>query len=265
MPTESGLMRTLSVENAAYDELDGIPPSKVIEPLPSTKWSLVRANLRLPSLEGELGAFAWRIVNNVLPCESVLSRTVRNTRATCRFSCPGNPTGDLQHCFFLCQRTVEMGDWLLDLIKRKDPSVTVTKILTLDVIGEESTIWVLIHCLLFIWKSRTRNQTARPKECLITLNAALDSLVDRDIAIEARALIRGKDCNTANQSQDIPPSGYFEKMLPKSCLEESLLQESDCEGSEACNDGECGEHLDKKIRLEEEDTKGQELNFVRNI
>ena len=109
---------------------------------PGIEWSLVWTRLKIPAMHSDLHSFAWKLVHNLLPCESLLNRRTGAQLESCRFSCPNNLTSDLHHCLFDCVLIEEVGSWVIKLVRSSDLSAEVSEILCLNwsITGREDLV-----------------------------------------------------------------------------------------------------------------------------
>lgn len=168
----------LQQETMMVDQPNMLRPCRVEERNPYSDWSAIWTRVRLPSLTSEACSMAWRLVHQLLPCESRLSEIMPNISPTCKFSCEGEPTADLVHCFFACKLSAEAGDWIMYLVLQYDPFATREKLLRLEVEGNEALVWIVIVALNFIWNRRSKGRYAKPQECIATILA--DTIILRE-------------------------------------------------------------------------------------
>ena len=81
----------------------------------------------------------------------------------CKHGCSGQVEADLEHCFFFCVKTKEIGHWLLALLRPYDPLLTPARLLRLEMeVGrerEQAVTWVVGHTLLQLWTARQSGHT----------------------------------------------------------------------------------------------------------
>ena len=80
----------------------------------------------------------------------LLGRILPNSSALCKY-CPNPPTADLEHTFFGCIKTKDVGRKLLDAIRIHDPSVNPAGLLRLEFQEEGDMempiVWTTAHTL----------------------------------------------------------------------------------------------------------------------
>ena len=143
---------------------------------PDTDWVSVWARVRLPSLASQATSFAWQLVHGLLPTEGRVGEVLQHSTSTCRHACPGDPVADLQHVFFSCRMTEEVGTWLLTTVKGYNPTATPDTILRLEVGSEDCLAWMVVMTLFYCWKKRTANKLSKLQDCLATLTAEATGL-----------------------------------------------------------------------------------------
>ena len=95
----------------------------------------------------------------LLPTEVRLYAASSISSNKCKFSCVGDPVGNLEHCFFDCQLTNEIGIWLLNIFKRVIPNSNPRYILNLD-FDHDELLLLTIEALCFCWSRRSNGKKA---------------------------------------------------------------------------------------------------------
>ena len=125
---------------------------------PGTDWETCWRRARLKGLGSETTSFLWKLMHRLLPTEQRLGRILPNSSALCKY-CPNPPTADLEHAFFGCIKTRDVGRKLLDAIRIHDPSVTEAGLLRLEFQEEGDKemplVWTAAHTLNYIWRTRS--------------------------------------------------------------------------------------------------------------
>ena len=70
-----------------------------------TAWENVWLNVRMPGLSNESKSFAWKLAHDLLPTEVRVNDASKIPSYVCKYSCPGDPVGNLEHCFSECKLT----------------------------------------------------------------------------------------------------------------------------------------------------------------
>lgn len=124
---------------------------------PNTDWATSWRRARLKGLGTEASSFLWKLLHRILPTEDRLARILPNSMPSCKI-CPNPPTADLEHCFFQCVSTREVGSLLLTLLRVVDPAATASSTLRLEFLTDESMempiVWIIAHTLLYLWGVR---------------------------------------------------------------------------------------------------------------
>ena len=124
---------------------------------PETDWKESWRLARLKGLGSEASSFIWKMMHNILPTEQRLTRILPNSNPTCKF-CLNPVTADLEHCFFGCINTREVGRWLLAMLRQQDPSLSAAGLLRLEMNVDESLempiVWLAAQALTYMWKIR---------------------------------------------------------------------------------------------------------------
>ena len=96
-------------------------------------------------------------MHRIPPTEDRLARILPNTSDHCRH-CQTPTTSNLEHCFFNCESTSQIGSSLLNAIRPYDPAVTPEKLLRLEFEATEDMempiVWFTAQVLLYSWGVR---------------------------------------------------------------------------------------------------------------
>ena len=143
---------------------------------PETDWETSWRRARMRGLGTEVTSFLWKLLHNILPTEQRLSRILPNSLENCKF-CQNPVSADLLHCLLECVHTLEVGGWLLALLRQQDQTLTPSRLLRLEFsIDEEREmpmVWITGHVLLIIWKTRVSGKIVN----LLNTRAALESKI----------------------------------------------------------------------------------------
>ena len=120
-----------------------------------------------------VSSFVWILMHDLLTTEERINSTIGNLSASYRFGC--NVVANLEHCFFRCGLTNQVGNWLLT-ISRKFGTMNETDILNFDVPDNKVLIWILAMTLHFIWSKRVNSKRAGLQECIAHLKAELEMM-----------------------------------------------------------------------------------------
>ena len=124
---------------------------------PDTDWGVSWRRARIKGLGSEATSFLWKLLHRLLPSEDRLARILPNSSLNCKL-CPSPTKADLNHCFFLCVSTKEVGTILLNMFKQHDTSVTAEKLLRLEFECEDANemplVWIFAQTALYSWGVR---------------------------------------------------------------------------------------------------------------
>ena len=116
----------------------------------------------MKGLGSEATSFLWKLLHRILPTEERLARILPNSSENCKL-CPRPTTANLQHCFFQCVSTREVGNLLLNMVRQHDPSITADKLLRLEFESEASVemplVWISAQTMLYMWGIRAGGKT----------------------------------------------------------------------------------------------------------
>ena len=142
------------IENEVTYDLDRkLIPCRIEKLYPFVAWNIVWSNVRLAALSNCSRSFAWKLVHKLLPVEEKLYAASNIPSNSCKFSCPDEPIGSLEHCFFHCHLTKELGTWLHNIFKSVNSSATESGILFLD-FQNDGLLFLTVTALQFSWAKR---------------------------------------------------------------------------------------------------------------
>ena len=98
---------------------------------PGTDWESSSRRARLKGLGSQATSFLWKLLHRLLPTEQRLARILPNSSEMCKY-CPTPIVADLEHCFFGCVKTENVGKSLIAAVRLHDPSVTPAALLRLQ-------------------------------------------------------------------------------------------------------------------------------------
>ena len=179
--------------NVIKDQDNTLLPCRVERLYPEVRWNDVWINVRLAALPNIDKSFAWKLAHDLLPVEEKLFAAAAIPSSKCKYSCPGDPVGSLEHSFFYCSLTSVVGSWLFDIFKIQDQNVTASKIIKLDIHVNDGLLFLTVKALQFCWSKRTAGKNAVMTEFETCLNADLSLMLDtkhRDIAEKVLSLMK---------------------------------------------------------------------------
>ena len=141
---------------------------------PDIDWDSIWTRIKIPSLPSAITSFLWKLEHDLLTTEVRINATLGNISATCRFGC--GVVADLEHCFFRCCLTDNVGNWLLNLIRKFEPT-NEDKILKISLLNE-ALIWTVAMTLHFIWSRRAASKIAELHLCVALLKAEVEIMKD---------------------------------------------------------------------------------------
>jgi len=141
------------------DDENRLLPCRVESMSPEVNWNTVWSNVRMSALPNASKSFAWKLMHDLLPTENRLFSVSNITSNKCKFSCPGDPIGDLEHCFFNCKLTSEVGMWLLRIFEKENPGTNPRLILRLDFENNE-LLFLTVEAFHFCWSRRAGGKKA---------------------------------------------------------------------------------------------------------
>ena len=143
---------------------------------PEVDWQVVWPNCRHTSFDAGMSSFAFQLLHDLLPCDARMADIFPNTSDSCRHSCPGDPTGNLSHVFFHCHMSGQVGEWLYQLVKKTEQTITRDSLLKLEIIGNESLLWITVATLKFLWIKRSKGKKVDVQEMIAFLKSELQLL-----------------------------------------------------------------------------------------
>ena len=132
---------------------------------PNVDWERTWSLAVIDGLESENYSFLWKLVHNLLPTQERLHKIFPNiTSPTCSI-CELNEACDLEHSFFNCSYNHNIGQWLLQQVRKQLPQVQPQQVLLLDLNLEANMklpyIWLIANTLSLIWDSRIEKKSVR--------------------------------------------------------------------------------------------------------
>ena len=155
-------------------------------------WEAVWSNARHPVLSNQTKSFAWKFIHDLLPTEVKL-HAASLSDPHCRFSCAGNPIGDLEHSLFQCRMTAEVGSWLLNVHQKVNPGSNPNLIMMLDSQANIGLLILTIKIFEYCWSKRSASREAILVEFLSLLECdlkVLDMTKYQPVGEEVRQLSR---------------------------------------------------------------------------
>ena len=144
---------------------------------PDTDWETTWRRSRMKGLGSEATSFLWKLLHCILPTEQRLARILPNTSPNCKF-CPLPTIASLEHCFFECVLTREVGQQLLLMFQYQDLNSSPSNLLRLEFNADESKemplIWILAQTLLYMWGLRVSGKAVN----LIRTRTELESRIN---------------------------------------------------------------------------------------
>ena len=137
---------------------------------PDIDWEATWQRAKLPVLSSKTMSFLFQLLHDLLTSEERLSRTVGGSDGKCRFNC-SSTVADIEHCFFFCIKSREVGSWLQRLVRENgEGAASEINILKLNVVDNSAVIWIVANTHHFIWSKRSVNKKADITTCLAVLN-----------------------------------------------------------------------------------------------
>ena len=149
---------------------------KVEEKDPGNNWQHSFQLARLKGLSPQIKSFNFKLLHKILPCRERLSQILPSTSPTCGL-CNDQKSESIIHAIFDCNRNSEAAQYLLQLTRIYDSSITPEKVTKLQITSEAlyelPTLLVLCSGLELIWRNRLDKKSTR----LYDIRAELECLV----------------------------------------------------------------------------------------
>ena len=121
--------------------------------------------------------FLWRMVHNILPTQERLHRLLRNIDSPVCTLCQSQEVSTLPHALFTCLYNREVGQWLLDILRRHLPTVVPQQVVLLDLhLGDHvrlPIIWLIAKTLGDIFSCRLEKKACTLFNTRTTLEASI--------------------------------------------------------------------------------------------
>ena len=136
-------------------------------------WQLAR----LKGLEADQISFLWRLLHNLLPTQSRVSRILQQQDSSCK-SCQ-HPVDDLPH-LFSCPSSNLVCNALLRTMRTLQPNITSQQILLLSLdiepTMEFAAVWLVSSTLMYVWLQKSAKKNCSLLEIRSTLEARVNML-----------------------------------------------------------------------------------------
>ena len=157
---------------------------------PDNDWDTSWVLARLKGLESSQISFLWKMLHNLLPTQSRISRILNVSDSSCRLC--NAPIDDLPH-WFLCSHSASVCQALLKSTNRFCVDATPRKIILLSLNIERSKqfsiVWLISSTLLHVWERRMSKKAISIFETRAKLEAKVNLLrKSRKLANEATLL-----------------------------------------------------------------------------
>ena len=143
---------------------------------PGVDWERTWALASIPGLESCDYTFLWRMIHNILPTQERLHRLLRNIDSPACNLCQSQDTCNLSHALFACSHNSEVGQWLLQIIRRCLPGVTPKQVVLLDLNLDEHLrlpiMWLVARTLSDIFSCRMDKKACTLFSTRATLEAS---------------------------------------------------------------------------------------------
>ena len=179
----SGMWYRVLLENHVTHELVNsrlrLKPCRAETKNPEVEWEKVWNLAITPGLPSELLSFLWKMIHNLLPCQTRLLRlNMPNITSNICTLCDENQVGDLKHSLMLCPFNGGAGQFLLRILQDHQPSLLPQQVvlLDLDVQGELQLplVFLTSSILSQVWSCRMEKRPCH----LATIRAALEASVN---------------------------------------------------------------------------------------
>ena len=142
---------------------------------PHNDWENSWRLARLRGLESDQISFLWRLLHNLLPTQSRISRLLQNQDNCCKLC--HQPQDDLLH-MFSCPSSKRVGQTLLRSLTSVQQNISPNKILLLSLELEPAmefpVVWLVASTLLYVWNQRSTKKQC----CVVEVRAVLEARIN---------------------------------------------------------------------------------------
>ena len=114
---------------------------------PDFMWPEIWKSIRDPSFSSNTVSFMFKLTHRLLPTESRLHSTVgrisNQSSPFCKYCSDRSQIADAEHCLFDCDLTRDVGQWLLDTIRKQIPAATPKDVMSLMTFAGIGPSWVI--------------------------------------------------------------------------------------------------------------------------
>ena len=144
---------------------------------PQNDWEKSWRLARLKGLESDQISLLWRLLHNLLPTQSRISRILQQQDTSCRLC--QHHTDDLLH-LFSCTSSNPVCQVLLRTLRTLQPNISPQQILLLSLNLEPTmelpVVWLVSSTLLYVWTQKTTKKQCSLVEVRATLEARVNML-----------------------------------------------------------------------------------------
>ena len=142
---------------------------------PENDWENTWRLARLHGLESDQISFLWRLLHNLLPTQSRISRLLQQQDPSCKIC--HHPCGDLPH-LFNCTTSKLVCRTLLRTLTSIQPNISPQHVLLLSLELEPSmelpVVWLISSTLNYVWNQHTSKKQC----CLVEVRSVLEARVN---------------------------------------------------------------------------------------
>ena len=140
-------------------------------------WEMSWRLARLKGLESDQISFLWRLLHNLLPTQSRISRILNQPDSSCKVC--QHPNDDLLHLFD-CRSSSQVCQALLRSVRTRQPNISPQQIillaLELEPTMELPVVWLISSTLLSVWNQKILKKRTNMLEVRSTLEARVNML-----------------------------------------------------------------------------------------
>ena len=140
-------------------------------------WEMSWRLARLKGLESDQISFLWRLLHNLLPTQSRISRILNQPDSSCKVC--QHPNDDLLHLFD-CRSSSQVCQALLRSVRTRQPNISPQQIillaLELEPTMELPVVWLISSILLSVWNQKIVKKHSNMLEVRSTLEARVNML-----------------------------------------------------------------------------------------
>ena len=148
---------------------------------PDVEWFIVWDLAKMRGISNDSRTFIWRLLNNLHTSEQRLHTLHKTPSPLCKL-CQDNQDDNIwNHSFTKCSFSHQAMEWMINILKKFDPSITKDKAIFLQINPQNTDnvlpcVWLIAESLQFIWAKRRAKEHIQLDEMIALITARCKNL-----------------------------------------------------------------------------------------